>query len=72
MAHSEILVFILLGLALFFIVFASIVFFWQKFNSGENNNELLAHLAELKEGQQKLSGTVEVLSNNQNSSSAHL
>ena len=72
MAHSEILVLILLGLALLFIVFASIVFFWQKFNSGENNNELLAHLAELKEGQQKLSGTVEVLSNNQNSSSAHL
>ncbi len=72
MAHSEILVLILLGLALLFIVFASIVFFWQKFNSGENNNELLAHLAELKEGQQKLSGTVEVLSNNQNSSNAHL
>ena len=43
---------------------------WQKPDSG--NQELLAYLEQLKAGQQKLSGVVEILSNNQTASNSHL
>ena len=46
--------------------------FWQKLNFNKESNEYLSYLTQLKEGQQKLFSTVEILSNNHNSSQAQL
>ncbi len=48
------------------------IIFWQRPNVGRGNKELLAFLEQLKEGQHKLSGTVENLSNSQATTNSHL
>ena len=62
--------FIVLCIGFLLTITASVIF-WQRLKS-ENSKELLVYLEQLKEGQQKLSGTVEIVSNNQNTSNAHL
>ncbi len=70
-SFSDNWVLVVLGIAFFFTAFVSISF-WKSPNLGKGNTELLAYLEQLKEGQHKLSGTVETLSNNQNASNSHL
>ena len=62
--------FIVLCIGFLLTITASVIF-WQRLKS-ENSKELLVYLEQLKEGQQKLSGTVEIVSNNQNTSNANL
>ena len=62
--------FIVLCIGFLLTIMASFIF-WQRLKS-EKSKELLVYLEQLKEGQQKLSSTVEIVSNNQNTSNAHL
>ena len=62
---------VVLGVTFFFTAFVSISF-WKKPNLGKGDKELLAYLEQLKEGQHKLSGTVETLSNNQSANNSNL
>ena len=64
-------VLVFLGVAFFFTAFVSISF-WKRPNLGKGDTELLAYLEQLKEGQHKLSGTVETLSNNQSANNSYL
>ena len=66
-------IFFLISIGVIFILFAFVIMkILQKLKPDTGNKELLIYLEQLKTGQQKLSGVVEILSNNQTASNSHL
>ena len=66
-------IFFLISIGIIFILLAFVIIkILQKLKSDTGNQDLLAYLEQLKAGQQKLSGVVEILSNNQTTSNSHL
>ena len=66
-------IFFVISVWVIFILLAFVIMkILQKQKPNTGNQELLVYLEQLKAGQQKLSGVVEILSNNQTASNSHL